>query len=289
LKSPRLIALIEGILVTIIWASSFVIIKMGLFHLKPITLAGLRYFTAFLFLLPVMAWRGELKCNLTGGQWIHLFLMGLLAYTLCNGALFWGLTRLPAVTGSFLFSLLPVPVFFLGIFWLREKPKGWQIAGLILALVGGATFFSPGLSLGQPVAVVVVSLGILAFALYGTLSRKLAKDGSIGIVQLTAFPLGFGGGLLLLFGFIAEGPFQFSAPGMAIVLWLAIIHTALAYLLYYHSLRVLTALELHVLLILFPFWTALLAGMILREHLTATQIAGMLVGVVGVSLVQWKR
>lgn len=289
LKSTRLLALTEGFLTTIIWASSFVFIKMGLVYFKPITLAGMRYFIAFMLLIPIMAYRGELKFDLARDQWIHLFIMGLCAYTIGNGALFWGLKYLPAITGSFLFSLLPLPVLFLGIIWLREMPKGWQVVGFLVALGGSALFFSPDLKAREPLAVVVVSLGVLAFSFYGVLSRKLAKDKSVSIIQLAAIPLGFGGGFLLVLGLITEGMFSLSLPGLAIILWLAVINTVFAYLLFYHSLRVLTALELHVLLNLSPLGTAVLAGLILGERLTSTQIVGMITVIVGVSLVQWRR
>jgi drug/metabolite transporter (DMT)-like permease len=290
LKSTRLLAISEGLLVTIIWASSFVLIKMGLTHLKPMTLAGMRYFTAFLLLLPLMAYHGGLKKDdLSQGQWIYLFLMGFCAYTIGNGTLFWGLKYLPATTGSFLHGLAPLPVLFLGIFWLKEMPRSWQVIGLLMTLWGSALFFSPGLSAREPLAVGVVSLGVLAFALFGILSRKVVRQGIVGIIPLTAFPLGFGGGLLLILGLITEGMFSLSLKGLVIIVWLAVINTVFAYLLFYHSLKVLTALELHVLLNLSPLGTALLAGLLLGERLTPTQIIGMVVVVSGVSLVQWRK
>ena len=289
MKSTRLLAITEGLLLTIIWASSFVFIKMGLVYLKPMTLAGIRYFLAFILLLPMMARYGGLKNTLVWSHWIHLFLMGLCAYTIGNGALFWGLKYLPATTGSFLFGLAPLPVLFLGILWLKEMPKRWQVVGLLITLGGSALFFSPGLSAKEPFAVGVVSFGVLSFALYGILSRKLAKQGDVGIIPLAAIPLGFGGGALLVLGLITEGMFSLCLAGLAIILLLAVINTVFAYLLYYHSLRVLTALELHVLLNLSPLGTALWASLLLSERLTPAQIIGMIMVVIGVTLVQWRK
>lgn len=288
LRSSRFLALTEGLMTTIIWGSSFVFIKIGLVYLKPITLAGMRYFIAFMLLIPIMAYRGELKCNLARAQWIQLFAMGLCAYTIGNGALFWGLKYLPAITGSFLFSLLPLPVLLLGIIWLGEKPTRLQVLGFLAALGGSVLFFSPGLSAREPLAVGVVSLGVVAFSFYGVLSRKFAKDRSVSIIQLAAIPLGFGGISLLIVGIVTEGILRFSLPGVAIILWLAVINTIFAYLLFYHSLRVLTALEFHVLLNLSPLGTAVLAALILGERLNLTQIIGMITVIMGVSIVQWR-
>lgn len=149
-------------------------------------------------------------------------------------------------------------------------------------------FFSPGLHAREPLAVGVVSLGVVAFSFYGVLSRKLAKGRGVSIIQLAAIPLAFGGGSLLLLGLATEGIFRLSLPGVAIILCLAVINTIFAYLLFYHSLRVLTALELHVLLNLSPIGTAVLAGVILGERLNPIQIAGMITVIIGVSLVQWR-
>ncbi|MEA3341447.1 MAG: DMT family transporter, partial [Chloroflexota bacterium] len=166
-NSSRLRAVGAGLLVCVIWASSFVFVKMGLVYLKPLTLAGLRYFTAFLLLLPLMARRGELKRDPAAGYWGRLFIIGLCAYTIGNGTLFWGLQYLPATTGSFLLTLVPIPILFLGILRLKEMPTWWQVVGLLVTMGGGWLFFSPGIGAGEPLAVAVVGIGLLAFAVFG--------------------------------------------------------------------------------------------------------------------------
>ena len=72
-----------------------------------------------------------------------------------------------------------------------------------------------------------------------------------------------------------------------IVAWLAIINTALGYILYNHSLQELTALEMNMVMSLSPLFTALLGWFMLGEGLSPVQFAGMLVMIAGVILVQW--
>jgi drug/metabolite transporter (DMT)-like permease len=57
-------------------------------------------------------------------------------------------------------------------------------------------------------------------------------------------------------------------------------------MLYNHSLRILTALEMNVMLNLSPLGTALLAWLLLGERVTILQLAGMVVVIIGVVLVQ---
>ncbi|MBL7063079.1 MAG: EamA family transporter [Anaerolineae bacterium] len=286
-NSSRLGAIAQGLLVCVIWASSFVLVKMGLACLKPLTLAGLRYFTAFLLLLPLMVRNGGLRRDPAPGHWGRLFLIGLCAYAIGNGTLFWGLQYLPATTGSFLLGLVPVPILFLGILCLKEMPSAWQVVGLLISLAGGWLFFSPGLGAGEPLVVGVVGVGLLGFAVFGVLGREVAKAQQVQTVALTAIPLGFGGGLLLLLALVVEGLPDFSLAGLVIVLWLAAINTALAYMLYNHALRTLTALEMNVLLNLSPLGTALLAALLLHEQMVPVQILGMIIVILGVSAVQW--
>ncbi len=285
----RVLAIGEGLLASAIWASSFVVIKVGLTWVGPLTLAGMRYFAAFLLLLPLMALTGGTTRNLAPGQWCRLALMGLCAYPLSNGALFWALQYIPATTGAFLHSLLPLAAMPLAVLWVREAPGRLQVAGLSIALVGSGLFFSPGLEAGHPLAMTAAGLSVLAFAVFAVLSRQAASAGWVALLPLTAIPLGFGGGMLLLMAWLLERATTPSPEAWAAALWLALVNTALAYLLYNHSLRTLTALESSILLGMSPLGTALLANLLLGERLTGLQVIGLVIAMGGVALVQWRR
>jgi drug/metabolite transporter (DMT)-like permease len=89
-----MIPIIEGILVAVIWASSFVFVKMGLIYMGPLTMAGLRYFLAAMVLLPWLVRKHVEVASLPRSMWLRLALMGLCAYTIANGAFYWGLRYL---------------------------------------------------------------------------------------------------------------------------------------------------------------------------------------------------
>ncbi len=286
IERRRLIALGESLLVTLIWASTFVVVKIGLETLGPLTIAGLRYFLGAVVLLPFLIKRQSLKTPISKELWLRLILIGVSAYTIGNGALFWGLKYVPATTGSFLMSLIPLLVLAGGALLLREIPTRWQIFGVFLSLFGSVLFFSSGMSPGEPKGIVIVGVGLIGFLAFSLLGRGIARDGKLDTLTLTALPLAIGGMLSMLLALIVEGIPQFTPKSIMIVLFLAVVNTSLGYLLYNHSLRELTALEMNTVLNLSPIFTALLSWVLLGETLGAIQILGMMVVIVGVIFVQ---
>ncbi|MDH5506342.1 MAG: DMT family transporter [Anaerolineae bacterium] len=285
-RSGRVVAIIEALLATFIWASSFVFVKMIITNIGPLTIAGLRYFLAFLVLLPFMIKKSQAILDISPKTWLTLALLGLSAYALGNGALFWGLKYLPATTTSFLMSVSPLIMVFAGAIFLNEVPSWLQLFGVLISLSGNAVFFSSGLHPGEPRGIAIVAFGLLGFAAFGILGRGLAREKRTNTILLTGIPLGIGGGILLLFAIPFEGWPVFDQKALLIILWLAIINTAIAYTLYNHALKTITALEMNVFLNLSPLGTAALAWLFLQESLTLHQILGIAIVIIGVSLVQ---
>jgi drug/metabolite transporter (DMT)-like permease len=282
----RIVAIGESALATIIWASSFVFVKIDLEYMGPLTIGGFRYFLAFLVLLPFLVRKGRIRQPRSRGMWLRLFAIGISAYTLGNGALFLGLKYLPATTVSFLMSLSPLLILIGAAVWLKEIPTGWQVFGIIVSLLGSVLFFSMGFQSGEPVGIMIVIVGLIGFMLFGVLGREIAKGKQLDTLTLTTIPLAIGGGFLLLIAFPLEGMPLLSTKSVGIVLWLAVVNTALAYVLYNHSLQILTALEMNMMLNLTPLGTALLAWWLLGERLGFVQIIGMVVMITGVIFVQ---
>jgi drug/metabolite transporter (DMT)-like permease len=124
----------------------------------------------------------------------------------------------------------------------------------------------------------------MAFSLLG---RSIARDRQLDPIRLTTLPLLIGGVLSFFLAILVEGIPHLSEASIFIVFWLAVINTALGYLLYNHALQELTALEVNMILNLSPFFTALLGWLFLGERIALIQLAGMLIMITGVIVVQW--
>ncbi len=288
--SPHLLALLEAILVTILWSSSFILIKLGLEELPPFLFAGLRYFGGFLVLLAfaLVLRRQGLPQALGLRRWAKLVGVGIAAYTLGNGFLFVSLTMIPAVTASFIQGLIPLLVAVLGVLHLRERPSLLQAGGILLALVGAYIFFPLDVAAGQAMGIIIALGAALSFAYQMILVRDLSRDGIPGPLWLTIISLGIGGGLLFLPAAFEPLP-RLTMIGVVILLWLVLVNTAFAHLLWNHALEHLKAFEQAMVANTMPLQIALWAWLFLGEEVTLRMVVGLVVVVFGVFVVQADR
>jgi drug/metabolite transporter (DMT)-like permease len=131
--SPHSKAVWQALFVTFLWSTSWVFIKFGLTEIPALTFAGLRYSLAFVCLLP-FAWRSPHLAalrRLSRRDWFRLAGLGLIFYTVTQGAQFVGLTYLPAATVNLLLSFSTIVVSLMGIFLLAELPTSAQWGALV--------------------------------------------------------------------------------------------------------------------------------------------------------------
>ena len=291
---PPTRAILQALLVTFLWSTSWVLIKLGLrAELPAITFAGLRYSLAFLCLLPFVlanpAHRATLRA-LPRAAWARLALLGVVFYALTQGAQFVGLALLPAATLTLLLNLSPIVVALFGIALAVERPTRGQWSGILLSAAGAAIYFTPlALPTGQLVGLAVGVVGLLANAASSLLGRRINRDGGLAPLLVTTVSMGVGGLLLLAVGATTQGFGRLGATQWLLVAWLAVVNTALAFTLWNHTLRTLTAVESSVINNTMLPQIAILAWVFLDEPLNLRQIIGISLVGVGTLVVQLRR
>ena len=285
IKQPYRLAVIEAVIVNLLWASTFIFVKISLREMGPLTIGGLRYFLGFLVLVPFLL-KSKKRKRISNKEWRNLAIIGISSYTLANNAMFWSLIYLPATTVSFMMGLITLLVFISGVIWLKELPNRLQFSGILLTLIGTGMFFSVGLKPGEPLGILLAGGSLICFTIFGVMGRNSARAGSVDTLSLTAYPLAIGGGLSLLIAIPIEGIPHASIQTWGLIAWLAVVNTSLAYMLYNHSLQILTAFQMNVLLNLAPIGTAVMGWFLLGEQLNLLQFIGIVVVIVGASLVQ---
>lgn len=292
--SPHTLAVLQALLVTFLWSTSWVLIKFGLSEEIPaLTFAGLRYTLAFLCLLPLVFRNRQ---NLTSVRQLRrmdvlrLVALGLIYYTVTQGSQFVSLGYLPAATLNLLLGFTSVVVAALGLFLLREIPSRTQWGGLLLYLLGAVIFFYPiAFSQTEFLGVIVALIGVFANAISSVLGRSVNRAQLLSPVMITTITMGIGGITLLVIGLITQGLPSLSLVSIAVILWLAVVNTAFAFTLWNITLKTLSALESSILNNVMMIEIPLLAWIFLGEALTWQTATGLLIAGVGILIVQLGR
>jgi drug/metabolite transporter (DMT)-like permease len=291
-NSPHLRTVLQALFVTFLWSTSWVLIKIGLEDIPALTFAGLRYGLAFLCLL-LFSWRsGRLTSlrGLSGRDWVHLTMLGLLFYTLTQGAQFLGLAYLPAITVNLLLSFTSVVVALLGIVLLAERPTFLQWGGVGLSVLGVFLYFYPvSLPAGQTIGFIAVVIGVFANAGSSILGRHVNRAGHIQPLTVTTASMGVGAIVLLVAGVSIQGLPRLSPINWVIVAWLAVVNTAFAFTLWNHTLRTLSAMQSSIINNTMAIQIPVLAWLFLGERITWQEGIGMVLAGFGALIVQLRR
>ncbi|GAB3175812.1 DMT family transporter [Myceligenerans halotolerans] len=267
-----------ALLVTVLWSSSWVLIKLGLDDLPPLTFAGLRYTVASAILLAaLLADPGGRRqaATLPARTWGRLAALGVVMYAVTQGAQFVGLSLLPAATLSLLLSFTPLLVLGGSRLLLNEPGRPGQRIGVLLALGGAMLYLLPGLGVTSLVGLAVGVVGLAANAGASMLGRAANRGHDLPALVVTAPSMAIGGLLLVVTGLLTEPAPRLDAGSWVILGWLAAINTAFAFTLWNHTLRHLSATESSAVNNTMLIQIALLAWLFLGETPSPPQWAGI--------------
>lgn len=289
------VAVLQGLLVTFLWSTSWILIKIGLddLDLRPLSFAGLRYALAAIILLPlgIRAMRAAhattpLDVRLLG----RVALYGTLFIAVAQGAQFAALAVLPATAVNLVLTSIPAAVAVMALVSGSERATPAQVAGIGMLALGAFLYFGPfEMGAGSALGIVAALVCVAASAVSAHLGRGLARDATHrlgGPIGLTASSMAVGAVLLLAVGLAVEGVPRLDVGGWLIVGWLALVNTAFAFTLWNHTLRTLTAVESSVLANTMAIQIAVLAIVFLSERLDPLQLIGLILAALGAAVVQ---
>lgn len=283
-------AVLTALFVTFLWSSSWVLIRWGLDQeaLEPITFAALRYGLAALVLVVWVFSRKALRkelFELHRASVFQIVVLGLVFFAVTQGAQFIAIDNQPAATTSLVLSWTPMLVALAGGWSIAESSTNRQVGGALLVLAG-AWFYFAG-DLGATVAGMAAALaGLGANVASSLLGRHVNRQANIAPVVVTALSMGVGAVILTTSGLAIEGPPAISARAWLIIVWLAVINTALAFTLWNLSLRRLSALESAAINNTMLIQIAVLAWIFLDEPLGLRETIGILLVTIGILLTQ---
>lgn len=236
-----------ALLVTVLWSSSWVLIRVGLDDqaLRPITFAGLRYTLAAVVLIGWTMARPSARAEVTSlapAMWRPLVVLGIVYYAVTQGAQFVAIDSQPAATSSLMLAPTPFLVAVLSQRSIGEAVTPRQVVGAGLIMAGAVLFFAGDLG-ATVVGMIASTIGLSANVTSSLLGRSINREQHVSPLAVTTASMTIGAVLLLTAGLIAEGLPQLGWAAIGVVAWLAVVNTAWAFTLWNMSLRRLAAVE----------------------------------------------
>jgi drug/metabolite transporter (DMT)-like permease len=270
----------------LLWSFAFVAGKIGVTDCPPLILLTARFSLAGILILGISALRGEAWSFSWRDAGIFAIL-GVANNALYLGLGYTGLQTVSAGLGGLIVSANPVFTAVFAALFLGEQLTWRKIAGLLLGIIGVGFIVWHRMSAGTDSwHGIMFTLASLASIVAGTiLFRLLAPKGSLwignGIQNLAA-------GIVLLpvaFTFSSLGDIVPSARLLGAFAFLVLGGSIVAYLLWFHLLKVCGATAASAYHFVMPPLSMLFAWMILGEHVEVRDLIGIVPVALGIYLV----
>jgi drug/metabolite transporter (DMT)-like permease len=229
---------------SLIWGSSFSLIRIAVTDVPPMTMTAVRVIIAVMMLFPLVRLSGHRMPSLWNKEgrlvWVHFLVIGVLGNGLPFSLVGWGELEISSSMAAILIGAMPVFTVVLAQVFGIERITSWKtmvgiavgFSGLIL-LVGPAILKELGGATIHELAVIGAAASYAATAVY---ARKLA-------VRLPAVTLGAGtmaasACVMIPMAFMFEAPWQMRPGADAIwaVAFLGVVSTGLASVVYFRLL-----------------------------------------------------
>ena len=267
------------LMLAVLWGLSFPLIKTAVRELPPLTTLFGRVSIATLALgAAILLTRSAFPRG--QGAWRLFFGMGLLSNLIPWGLQFWGQTQLPVGLASILNAATPAFSVVVMHLFGAEKATASRAAGVALGFAGVAVLIGPGLLFGSNHALgaeLAFMAACLFYALSGLFGRRFAQ---LGMRPLqTAFGLMAATSVMALpVALIADRPWLLPAPGLSPIvalLALALVSTALAYILFFRILVEAGPTNVMLVTLLVPVMAIIIGVMFMGETIEPRNLAGM--------------
>jgi drug/metabolite transporter (DMT)-like permease len=260
----------------VIWGIPYLMIRVAVRELAPVTLVFFRTALASALLLPFAAWRGELRPLVACWK-------PLVAYTVIEVAIPWVLlseaeTKVSSSLAGLLLAAVPlVGATIVTLGGRRQGTRRWIGLGVgavgVAAIVGldvGSVHVAPLLQLAA--VAVCYAVGPLIFA------RYLTGVPALGVVAASLVLTALAYAPLAAFRWPETTP---SAHVLESVIGLAVVCTALAFLIFFALIREVGPVRATVITYVNPAVAAVAGVLLLDEKITTGMIVGFVLVIVG--------
>jgi drug/metabolite transporter (DMT)-like permease len=268
--------------------------KLIFVEVGPIVFVALRYTIACPFLLVVtLQHKKKQTIEDVKNNWKLLLVAGLSGPFISQILQYIGLELSTASDAILLLNLTPIFAVILAAPALNEKITIEKAVGLVLATIGAilivmntapenATF-----DIWRLLGAIIVIVSTFFFAINGIVGKIAIK--SIDAVSITFYSTLIAVPFIWISATLLDDVtvlLTMSIQAWLVVMWVAIVNTVIAFILYYESMKHIEASLVQIMLNLIAVWGVLLSIFVLHETVTYLQIFGGAITVLGVVIAQ---
>jgi len=273
-----------GILAASIWGGMYVVSDVVLHTIPPFTLLSMRLLIGALILGVVLARRQQIR--IARPDAIKLLGVGTVGFGVSLGAQFVGTHLATAINGAVITSASAAFIVLFAWLVLREPLTPIRIGAVLLASVGVLAILDLShfdLSSSTTFGNIALIVAALTWALYSVLVRLVSKDYPTLTISFYAFI----GGLIISLPASAielgSQPIGEITVGVVLgVLYLGVISTALAMLLWNEAFALVEASRAALFFFAQPLVGVILATVLLHQPITIQLIVGGTLVILGV-------
>jgi putative membrane protein PagO len=257
----------------LIWGTTWLVIKIGLHSIGPLTGVGLRFVIAGLLLYVVAAVRRELRPP-HELPWRLIGTLALFTFAIDYGLIYVAETRLASGLVAVLFGTLPFFSFAFARVMIRERTNPRTLFGACAAFAGVAIISLGGAVHGSPLFA-LATIAAAASAAYANVYAK--RFGHVSPLVTLPPSMLLGGFPLFTIGLVTE-PTDWSrvlsVSSVSALLYLAVAGSALALFLMLWLLARLSAGVVGMSTLVFPVIALAVGALFGGEHFTRQELLG---------------
>jgi len=268
---------------SVLWGAAFFFVAIAVREWPPVTVALCRTGGAALVLWPAIYLIGQ-RMALDATLWRAFFIMGLLNNVIPFLLNFWGQTHIASGVAAILNATSPLFTALVAHALTQDEKMGARhLAGVLLGLagvavmVGGEALLQSGASLWPVLGQIAIVAAAISYSFGGVFGRRFRSLG-VTPMQTATGQVTASSAIILPLALIVDQPWTLPAPSLSAALsltGLAVLSTALAYILYFRVIATAGATNAMLVTFLIPVSAILLGVMFLGETLASRHIAGM--------------
>lgn len=278
-------------LLSLIWSSSFMTIKVGVGSIPPVTLAACRVVVAAVVLYGFVRVQGTVLPR--GARfWTYCVLIGVigngLPFTLIN----WGEEHVNSGLAAILMSIMPLATVVLAHFFADgERMTRAKLAGVVIGFCGVIILVGPealkGLG-GDAWRQLAVAAGAFSYGVAMILARNMPPA---PLISRSAAVMIVASVIMAPLALAVDAPWRLRPDDAAIAaaVYLGLFPTAFATIIFFHLVQTagpsMVALVNYLIPVLGVGWGAI----VLDEQVTAEAVAALVVILAGIAIAQVRR